>query len=64
MSDHPLDSFRAEDAHHGGERTVSFDGEVLTVRFYRVGRDDLSSASAQHHYRLTEVQPQWVEVEQ
>jgi hypothetical protein len=63
MSDHPLDGLRIEDEHHGGTRSVLFDGEVLSVYFFREDRGDFTYASEQRHFRLTEVQQVWTEVE-
>lgn len=62
MSDHPLENFRTQDAHSGGDRTVSFDGNILTVSFFRQDRGDFTYASEERHYRLTEVKQTWVEV--
>jgi hypothetical protein len=62
--DHPLDGFRVEDAHHGGDRTVSFDGEILTVSYFRQDQGDFTYASDTRHFRLTEVKQQWVEVDE
>jgi hypothetical protein len=63
MSDHPLDGFQAEDEHHSGERSVSFDGEILSVHFFRPDHGDFTYASVQRYFRLTEVQQVWTEVE-
>lgn len=63
MADHILDGFRASDAHEGGDRNVSFDGEVLTVDFHRVARGDYSTAQQTKYFRLVEVQQVWQEVD-
>lgn len=63
MSDHPLENFRATDEHHGGERSVGFDGDVLSVRFYRAERDNYAFAAEERHFRLVEVKQTWTEVE-
>lgn len=63
MSDHPLASLRVTDSHHGGARTVSFDGEILTVHFRRDDHGNYSWANEERYFRLTEVKQTWTEVE-
>lgn len=63
MADHILDGLSVSTPHHGGDRSLIFDGEVLTVNFYREGRGDYTHAVETKHFRLTEVKQVWQEVD-
>jgi hypothetical protein len=60
VADHILDGFRAGDQHRGLTREVFFnaDGQILTVAV----RDSDSGDYEEQHFRLVEVQQQWVEI--
>ena len=55
--------FTATDEHDGARRTVTVDGDILTVTLYAQDDGDRYERDETRHYRLTEVAQQWVPVE-
>jgi len=57
--EHPLEGFTESDQSNGDRREVSITDGILTVEI----RDLNSYDSVTRHYRLTEVEQRWVEVQ-
>ncbi|WP_367128271.1 hypothetical protein [Saccharothrix sp. HUAS TT1] len=60
MADHILDGFSGNDELHGGQRNVTFDSDAAVITVYVRDRD---GDSREQHFRLTEVEQRWVEVD-
>lgn len=55
--EHPLDGFTGSDNRYAERREVTVSGDILTVE------TRTESDTTARHYRLVEVQQQWIEVQ-